>query len=830
MFNKSSAIDPSRASLRVTRALLRTTAIVLALMSVPALAGTTTYTASDNPGSSDLAAGDTYVLTGGNVVFGSDSSADFTFDGTVTGDGGLSKEGSKTLTLNAVNSYTGGTTISGGTVEATVSGALPTGGAVAMAGGTLNLGADQTIGNLSGTGQINVGSSTLNVNATGVTEYSGSIGDSVTKFTYVGSWTVYDGENWTTSPTSLSGQEAAAAIFGGKASDYVTSTASSNVEDINYMVWGDTYGVGQTGPVAQDYTSDSDGDGLYDSYGDFSAYVRDNFVTETNYAFLYSQTEGGGGLTLTGGGTLILSGINTYTGDTRIYDGVLSVNGSIASAVYVYSGGTLGGYGTVGSTTIKSGGTLSPGNSIGALTVAGNLTLESGSTYAIEVASDGSSDQTHVTGAASLDGTLALSTNDGKYAVGTSYTILTADGGITGDFSQVTGNEISAFLNLSNSAADGAGEQGNDYVLVVTRNDYDTVATNPNQAAVANGLQGIIDSEGSDDLIGKIDNMNADEAVALFNGLSPEAYGAYATALQDQAGLFTRQVTQHVSTTGVGGKMGVWANGYGQWSQGDNSGYRYGSNQKIAGFAGGVDFGLKALRLGIVGGYSQDSVTYLPGNSSGKSKAWQIGGYAAYAAGGLHVDAQLAYLHANIDAIKTVQAGSEEEETLISGTASVRATGHVVKGIATVGYDFGDKVMLLQPYVGLDFTSGRVNGFSETGMGALNLAVDDIDAGRTDVLLGVKVAAKAKGVTPYLNAKFKKRISDDARDMTAYFNGVSSAAFTVSAVNSGRWQGDLDVGLTATIGNHARVFVGYQGTYRADVISHGLNGGISFGF
>ena len=46
--------------------------------------------------------------------------------------------------------------------------------------------------------------------------------------------------------------------------------------------------------------------------------------------------------------------------------GTLSVNGSIASSslTTVNAGGTLGGNGTVGNTTIN-GGTLAPGNSIG---------------------------------------------------------------------------------------------------------------------------------------------------------------------------------------------------------------------------------------------------------------------------------------------------------------------------------------------------------------------------------------------------------------------------------------------------------------------------------
>jgi len=111
---------------------------------------------------------------------------------------------------------------------------------------------------------------------------------------FVGSWTVDQGPWWADVPAAYSGQDAAALLFGGSASDYVISTVDDQVADIDHLAWVSTWGgaCGGTFPcgsqVAENFVLSTGG--LYADFGDTSAYVQDWAIGEgyRNYAFRMS--------------------------------------------------------------------------------------------------------------------------------------------------------------------------------------------------------------------------------------------------------------------------------------------------------------------------------------------------------------------------------------------------------------------------------------------------------------------------------------------------------------------------------------------------------------
>lgn len=351
-------------------------------------AGGLTFNGGTLQTTSALTSGRNVTLTG-NGTFQTD--ADLGLTGVISGAGLFTKTGAGTLTLSGNNSYTGGTRILGGTLEAEGGNAIGDKSAVIAQAGVFRVLDNETIGTLSGdAGTVelvgNLTTSTNFGNTTalfygGITGAGGFIKTGAYRQVLAGN-SDYQGETQ---------------ILGGTL--FAVGTGIDSIPDSSAV----TVAAGAIlslvrPPLSPIFTGiDSDDETIGSLSGAGNVNLGDRKLTiggDSSTTFSGSIAGAGGSLAKLGSGTLTLSGTSTYTGATTIGAGKLSVNGSLAnSAVTVLSGGALGGNGTVGSTTLQAGGVIAPGNSIGQLTVQGNF-VGAGGTVEIEAMLDGDASPT----------------------------------------------------------------------------------------------------------------------------------------------------------------------------------------------------------------------------------------------------------------------------------------------------------------------------------------------------------------------------------------------------------------------------------------------------
>jgi autotransporter-associated beta strand protein len=426
-------------------------------------------------------------LTGpGTVVLGNENleldQAAGVFAGAITGDGKLIVSGGTATLSGNNNSYTGGTTITGGTLQlgaGSASGSIVGNGNVTD-NGTLAFDRSDSYtftGAISGTGQVaQIGGGTTILTATnfytgGTTISSGTlqIGSGGTAGSISGNVT----DNGTlafdrTDPIGFSGTisgtggvtQMAGVLTLTQAESYSGTTQINNGAQLILTGSGSIANSSVVDNGTLDLTGTSAPPAIASLAGTGSVLMAGQTLTISNGAGNYSGViSGAGGVTLTGGTNEIFSGTETYTGPTTINGGRLTVNGSIAasSGETVNAGGTLAGSGTVGGVTLNATGAIAPGSGGTGTLTASSVSFTPTSNFIVDLTSAGAG-KLVITGpgVASIAGTLSVVSVDGTYPFGQKLTVLTDANGITGTFvpQQITGTLAQYVTTVTTDAHD----------------------------------------------------------------------------------------------------------------------------------------------------------------------------------------------------------------------------------------------------------------------------------------------------------------------------------------------------------------------------------------
>ncbi|ECS4321574.1 autotransporter outer membrane beta-barrel domain-containing protein [Salmonella enterica subsp. enterica serovar Kentucky] len=274
------------------------------------LSGTNSYTGGTTISGGTLVATNVEALGSGDVT--DDATLELntggTFDNAISGSGQVVKSGDKMLTLSGANSYSGGTLISDGTLVASNVEALGTGDVTNNATLALNTGGDFT-NNISGSGQVvKSGDDTLTLS--GANSYTGgtTISGGTLVATNVDALGTCDVTNSSTLELNTGGTFDNAISGSGqvvKSGDETLTLSGSNTYTGGTLISGGTL-------VATNVDALGTGD------------VTDNATLELNTGGTFDNViSGSGQVVKSGDDTLTLSGANSYTGGTLISGGTL---------------------------------------------------------------------------------------------------------------------------------------------------------------------------------------------------------------------------------------------------------------------------------------------------------------------------------------------------------------------------------------------------------------------------------------------------------------------------------------------------------------------------
>ncbi|EHU7590443.1 autotransporter-associated beta strand repeat-containing protein [Salmonella enterica subsp. enterica serovar Altona] len=467
------------------------------------LSGANSYTGGTTISGGTLVASNVEALGTGDVTDNAtlELNTGGTFDNVISGSGQVVKSGDETLTLSGANSYTGGTTISGGTLVASNVEALGTGDITDNATLELNAGGDFA-NNIGGTGSV-VKSGDKTLTLSGTNTYTG--GTTISGGTLVASNVNALGSGNVTDNATLelsTGGDFANNI-GGTGSVVKSGDETLTLSGANSYTGGTTISGGTL--VASNVEALGTGD------------VTDNATLELNTGGDFDNAiSGSGQVVKSGDKTLTLSGANSYSGATTISGGTL-----IATHVNALGTGAIdnrasllldaSGQFTVTDLTTESGGNTEIG--AGSTLQATTLTQKSDSTLTINLNSNTADPVIHAASQVSLAGTLditgvgdVLDSDPASTDDLDTFTLIASDKTIAGDFEKLTVAGMDADLADFITVDGRIDDTGKQYELTTALTWY---ADRDDAVTDAHGTFNLTNADGSFAVNTVLENVDA---------------------------------------------------------------------------------------------------------------------------------------------------------------------------------------------------------------------------------------------------------------------------------------------------------------------------------
>jgi subtilase-type serine protease len=525
-------------------------------------------------------------------------------------------------------------------------------------------------------------------------------------------------------------------------------------------------------------------------------------------------------------GVLELTGDNAYA--TQVQGGTLVVNGVLATALLpVLAKGGLGGSGRiVGDVRIE--GAVSPGNSIGTLTVDGNYVQATGSSYVAELSAGGESDRIDVTGQARLEGgTLVVLHAPGQYLLGQNFNIISAAGGVSGQFAAIDQTAFSPFLRFDAAyTTTGVG------VDVVRGASLASAAGTPNQRATGAAIDMLPMLQGVPQ---PVTQLFPQEAMIALDQLSGEGHASlHSVAVDDSRHVRDAALARAHSgrsafaADGEGSTQGAWVQVLksGGTLDGDGNAARneYNGTATLVGYDYRFDNG---WRIGVLGGNGRTDADDGRG-SRGRIRSDQLGLYAGQNWGAFTLGGGYVYARQDVDVSRQVAFNGFADRPTASYDGDTR------QAFVDAGYRFGSDALGVEPYAQFAQVRVSTDAFVEAG-GAAALRGAGSDSKVDLSTVGLRLDADLKGAhqeQSWLSLRGGIGWRHASGDLVpqARLAWTAGDAFVVSGAPLADDATLLEAGIGARLSTNSLLELGYSGQLADEANDHGFSARFSLRF
>lgn len=517
--------------------------------------------------------------------------------------------------------------------------------------------------------------------------------------------------------------------------------------------------------------------------------------------------------------------------NARIGGGGLAAPNTVLENVSVDNAVLSGNWRIAGTLQAGNNGRVAPGNSIGVVT-AHAINWGAGTIYEVEVNAAAESDRVDVTGPGAADiSQTALhvlpESGDGDYRLGHDYTILTAAGGVEGQFTAADwlGSEL-----ITVNPVYGPNQIA--LSLSVNEQALDLANLTANQRATAEGALSVAGLNASADAA----FLSTDPA-ASFDLLSGEIHPSIRAGLMTSSTLASNAILGRLrdrspASSDAEGAASGRTSSYPLWvsyahnqqtAKGDDNTAKRKHTIDSFSLGGDVDVGA-GWKVGGAFAYASSKVKLNERRSSSDIDSYGLALYAGNSwereSGTLNIMAGLGHTWHDISTRRNVDLGGAQ-------TLKASYDARTTQLFGELGYAMrvGERTQI-EPYLGLTWLQHRTDGFSESGGPAALKGVSGTDD-VTFSTLGLRAATAVDAGKAVISLRgglgWRHAFGDRDPGTKLSFIQGGGAAFMVTGAPIARNAAVFDLGAEVQVGRNTTVGLGYEGQAGSGFTEHAGN-------